>query len=145
MYKDSEYMYIALNSLHQEQITPNQRYLEQYLQLFINLALDTFGLLRFLGVFCLFCLFQVIISFQSLVHSVLYENTEDRLHGTGGGRKKYLAVYILRLFLRLVESNGRKEIMRTETLKKERKKAFYNVSKIQHDALCFCYVVEKNV
>lgn len=35
-----------------------------------------------------------------------------------------MAVYILRLFLRLVESNGRKEIMRTETLKEKKKKLF---------------------
>lgn len=86
--------------------------------------------------------FEAVISFHSLTQSVLYENIKDRLHGAGGGREKYLVVYILRLFLRLVESNGREE-MRTEILKK--KKAFYNANKIQHDALCFCYVVEKNV
>lgn len=34
--------------------------------------------------------------------------------------------------------------MRTKILKKK-KKTIYSVNKIQHDALCFCYAVEKNV
>ena len=59
--------------------------------------------------------FKDVISFHSLKRSVLHENTEVRLHNTGSRRKKYLVVYILRLILRLVESNRRKE-----NLKKER-------------------------
>lgn len=59
---------------------------------------------RYIGAF-----FLRLSSLFTVWDSVLYENIEDRLHGAGGGRKKYLVVYILRLFLRLVKSNRREE------------------------------------
>lgn len=52
-------------------------------------------------------------------------------------------VDILRLFLRLVESNRREEILRTEILKKNY--IFTMSVKYSVIALCFCYIVEKNV
>lgn len=65
------------------------------------------------------------------------------MHSARGGRKKCVDVDILRLFLRLVESNRREEILRTEILKKNY--IFTMSVKYSVIALCFCYIVEKNV